>query len=202
MTHSRDREAFSNGALTYRTEYTLGFLALLPLLATGVAKGTGWLVTIIVVYVGVPLLIWSLLVDRLASTVLRVICRLRESSGHQYYFERQVGKPGVSRRILRDFRVLIFVFFLSALIVPQVTQVNPNTPLVIVSNAFIYVAIFLLAIQSSIHSLLWALEDSGLRSHNTTRLTVTFPAARTSRWLSSPGGIAAFVPFALGLGEG
>jgi len=66
--------------LTYRTEYTLGFLALLPLLATGVAKGTGWLVTIIVVYVGIPLLIWSLLVDRLAFLALRIICRLRESS--------------------------------------------------------------------------------------------------------------------------
>jgi hypothetical protein len=186
--------------LTYRTEYTLGFLALLPLLAAGVSRGTGWLVTIIVVYVGVPLLIWSLLVDRLAFMVLRLICRLRESSGHQYYFERQVGKPGVSRRILRDFRVLIFVFFLSALIVPQVTQVNPNTPLVIVSNAFIYVAIFLLAIPSSIHVLLWVLEDSGLRCHNTTRLTVTVPAAWTSRWLSSLGGIGAFVSFAVAMG--
>ena len=186
--------------MTYRTEYTLGFLALLPLLATGVAKGTGWLVTIIVVYVGVPLLIWSLLVDRLASLVLRIICRLRESSGLQYYFERQVGKPGVSRRILRDFRVLIFVFFLSALIVPQVTQVNPNTPLVIVSNAFIYIAIFLLAIPSSVHVLLWVLEDSGLRCHNTKRLTVTVPAAWTSRWLSSLGGIGAFDSFAVAMG--
>jgi len=188
--------------LTYRTEYTLGFLALLPLLATGVAKGTGWLVTIIVVYVGVPLLIWSLLVDRLASIVLRVICRLRESSGHQYYFERQVGKPGVSRRILRDIRVLVFVFFLSALIVPQVTQVNLQNPqnIVIVSNEFIYVAIFLLAIPSSIHVLLWVLEDSGLRCHNTTRLTVTVPAAWTSRWLSSLGGIGAFVSFAVAMG--
>ncbi len=185
--------------MTYRTEYALGFLALLPLLATGIAKGTGWLVTIIVVYVGVPLLIWSLLVDRLASFVLRIICRLRESSGHQYYFERQVGKPGVSRRILRDFRVLVFVFFLSALIVPQVTQVNPQN-LVIVSNAFIYVAIFLLAIPSSIHVLLWVLEDSGLRCHNTTRLTVTVPAAWTSRWLSSLGGIGAFVSFAIAMG--
>ena len=189
----------SLGALTYRTEYTLGFLALLPLLATGVAKGTGWLVTIVVVYIGVPLLIWSLLVDRLASLVLRIICRLRESSGHQYYFERQVGKPGVSRRILRDIRVLVFVFFISALIVPQVTQVNPQN-LVIVSNAFIYVAIFLLAIPSSIHVLLWVLEDSGLRCHNTTRLTVTVPAAWTSRWLSSLGGIGAFVSFAVAMG--
>ena len=193
------REALSTGALTYRTEYTLGFLALLPLLATGVAKGTGWLVTIIVVYVGIPLLIWSLVVDRLASLVLRIICRVRESSGHQYYFERQVGKPGVSRRLLRDIRVLVFVFFLSALIVPQVTQVNPQN-LVIVSNAFIYVAIFLLAIPSSIHVLLWVLEDSGLRCHNTMRLTVTVPAAWTSRWLSSLGGIGAFVSFAVAMG--
>ena len=193
------REALSTGALTYRTEYTLGFLALLPLLATGVAKGTGWLVTIIVVYVGIPLLIWSLVVDRLASLVLRIICRVRESSGHQYYFERQVGKPGVSRRLLRDIRVLVFVFFLSALIVPQVTQVNPQN-LVIVSNAFIYVAIFLLAIPSSIHVLLWVLEDSGLRCHNTMRLTVTVPAAWTSRWLSSIGGIGAFVSFAVAMG--
>ncbi len=168
--------------MTYRTEYTLGFLALLPLLATGVAKGTGWLVTIIVVYVGIPLLIWSLLVDRLAFLALKIICRLRESSGHQYYFERQVGK-----------------FFLSALIVPQVTQVNPQN-LVIVSNAFIYVAIFLLAIPSSIHVLLWVLEDSGLRCHNTSRLTVTVPAAWTSRWLSSLGGIGAFVSFAVAMG--
>jgi len=133
--------------------------------------------------------------------VLRIICRLRESSGHQYYFERQVGKPGVSRRILRDMRVLVFVFFLSALIVPQVTQINPQNPqnLVIVSNAFIYVAIFLLAIPSSIHVLLWVLEDSGLRCHNTTRLTVTVPAAWTSRWLSSLGGIGAFVSFAVAM---
>jgi hypothetical protein len=186
--------------LTYRTEYTLGFLALLPLLATGVSMGTGWLVTIIVVYIGVPLLIWSLLVDRLAFLVLRVICRFRESSGHQYYFEKHVGKPGVSRRILRDLRVLVFVFFLSALIVPQVTQVNPNTPLVIVSNEFIYVAIFLLAIPSSIHVLLWVLEDSGLRCHNTSRLIVTVPAAWTSRWLSSLGGIGAFISFAVAMG--
>ena len=186
--------------MTYRTEYTLGFLALLPLLAAGVSRGTGWLVTIIVVYVGVPLLIWSLVVDRLASFVLRIICGLRESSGHQYYFERQVGRPGVSRRLLRDIRVLVFVFFLSALIVPQVTQVNAHTPLVIVSNEFIYVAIFLLAIPSSIHVLLWVLEDSGLRCHNTSRLTVTVPAAWTSRWLSSLGGIGAFVSFAVAMG--
>src|SRR2546430_17426028 len=88
---------------------------------------------------------------------------------------------------------------MSALIVPQVTQGNPQN-LVIVSNAFIYVAIFLLAIPSSIHVLLWVLEDSGLRCHNTTRLTVTVPAAWTSRWLSSLGGIGAFVSFAVALG--
>jgi hypothetical protein len=185
--------------LTYRTEYTLGFLTLLPLLASGVSRGTGWLVTIVVVYIGVPLLVWSLLVDRLAFFVLRVICRFRESSGHQYYFEKQVGRPGVSRRLLRDFRVLAFVFLLSALIVPQVTQVNPQN-LVIVSNEFIYVAIFLLAIPSSIHVLLWVLEDSGLRCHNTSRLTVTVPAAWTSRWLSSLGSIGAFVSFAVAMG--
>lgn len=187
------------GALTYRTEYTLGILALLPLLATGTGRGLGWLVTILVVYIGVPLLIWSLVVDRLASFVLRLICRFRESSGHQYYFERQVGMPGVKRRLLRDFRVLAFVFLLSTLIVPQVTQVAPEN-LVLVSNEFIYVAIFLLAIPSSIHVLLWVLEDSGLRCHNTSRITVTVPAAWTSRWLASIGSVGAFVSFAVAMG--
>lgn len=156
----------------------------------------GWLTTILVVYIGVPLLIWSLLVDRLASMVLRLICRFRESSGHQYYFEKQVGMPGVGRRLLRDIRVLFFIFLLSALIVPLVTSVNPGD-LVPVSNTFIYVAIFLLAVPSSIHVLLWVLEDSGLRCHNTSRVTVTVPASWTSRWLSSLGGIGAFVSFAL-----
>src|SRR3989475_12777737 len=106
--------------------------------------------------------------------------------------------PRVSRRLLRDLRVLIFVFLLSALIVPQVTQVTPNN-LVFGSNPFIYVAIFLLAIPSSIHVLLWVLEDSGLRCHNISRLTVTVPAAWTSRWLSSLGGIGAFVCFAVAM---
>ena len=185
--------------MTYRTEYTLGILALLPLLATGTGRGLGWLVTILVVYIGVPLLFWSLVVDRLASLVLRLICRFRESSGHQYYFERQVGMPGVKRRLLRDFRVLAFVFLLSALIVPQVTQVAPEN-LVLVSNEFIYVAIFLLAIPSSIYVLLWVLEDSGLRCHNTSRITVTVPAAWTSRWLASIGSVGAFVSFAVAMG--
>lgn len=182
--------------MTYRTEYILGILSLIPLLEIGASKGLGWLTTVLVVYIGVPLLIWSLLVDRLASLVLRLICRFRESSGHQYYFERQVGKPGLTRRILRDLRVLFFIFLLSALIVPLVTSVSPGD-LVPVSNPFIYVAIFLLAVPSSIHVLLWVLEDSGLRCHNTSRVTVTVPASWTSRWLSSLGGIGAFVSFAL-----
>jgi hypothetical protein len=185
--------------LTYRTEYALGFLALLPLLATGGSRGIGWLVTVVVVYIGVPLLIWNLLVDRLAFLVLGIISRFRKSSGNQYYFERLVGAPGFSRRILRDLRVLLFVFMLSALIVPQVTEVTPAN-LVLVSNAFIYVAIFLLAIPSSIHVLLWVLEDSGLRCHNTSRVTVTVPAAWTSRWLASLGSLGAFVSFAVAMG--
>ncbi len=194
-----DHQNSSRGPLTYRTEYALGILSLLPLLETGASRGLGWLVTILVVYIGVPLLIWSLLVDRLAFLVLRVVCRFRESSGHQYYFEKQVGMPGVSRRLLRDLRVLIFVFLLSALIVPQVTQVTPNN-LVFGSNPFIYVAIFLLAIPSSIHVLLWVLEDSGLRCHNISRVTITVPAAWTSRWLASLGSLGAFVSFAVATG--
>jgi hypothetical protein len=138
-------------------------------------------------------------VPRLASLVLRLICRFRESSGHQYYFERQVGKPGVSRRLLRDFRVLAFVFLLSALLVPQVADVTPQN-FVLVSNAFIYTAIFLLAIPSSIYVLLWVLEDSGLRCHNIGRVTVTVPASWTSRWLASIGSVGAFVSFAVALG--
>jgi len=188
-----------SGALTYRTEYFLGILSLIPLLEIGAAKGLGWLTTILVVYIGVPLLIWSLLVNHLASFVVRLVCRFRESSGHQYYFERQIGMPGVSRRLLRDVRVLFFVFLLSALIVPLVTSVSPGN-LVPVSNTFIYVAIFLLAVPSSIHVLLWTLEDSGLRCHNTTRVTVTVPAQWMSRWLSSAGGIGAFVSFAITMG--
>ena len=191
-----------NGALTYRTEYFLGILSLIPLLELGAIKGLGWLTTILVVYIGVPLLIWSLLVNHLASFVVRLVCRFRESSGHQYYFERQIGMPGVSRRILRDLRVLFFVFLLSALIVPLVTNVSPGdlASASNVSNAFIYIAIFLLAVPSSIHVLLWVLEDSGLRCHNTTRVTVTVPAQWMSRWLSSAGGIGAFISFALTLG--
>jgi hypothetical protein len=185
--------------LTYRTEYVLGILSLLPLLATGAGRGLGWLVTILVLYIGVPLLLWSLVVDRLASFVLRIICRFRESSGHQYYFERQVGMPGFKRRFLRDLRVLAFVFLLSALIVPLLTPVDPGN-LLLVGNEFIYVAIFLLAVPSSIHVLFWVLEDSGLRCHNTTRITVTVPAAWTSRWLSSLGSVGAFVTFAVTMG--
>jgi hypothetical protein len=185
--------------LTYRTEYALGILSLIPLLEIGVAKGLGWLTTILAVYIGVPLMMWSLLVDRFAFLVLRIICRFRESSGHQYYFERQVGRPGVSRRILRDLRVLFFVFLLSALIVPLVTDVTPGN-FVPVSNTFIYVAIFLLAVPSSIHVLLWVLEDSGLRCHNTSRVTVTVPASWTSRWLSSVGGLGAFISFTVTMG--
>lgn len=185
--------------MTYRTEYTLGILSLLPLLATGASRGLGWTVTILVLYVGVPLLIWSLVVDKLAFFILRMICRFRESSGHQYYFEKQVGMPGFKRRLLRDLRVLFFVFLLSALIVPLFTTVAPGN-LVLVGNEFIYVAIFLLAVPSAIHVLLWVLEDSGLRCHNTNRITVTVPAAWTSRWLSSFGSIGAFVSFAIAMG--
>ncbi len=185
--------------MTYRTEYALGILSLIPLLEIGASKGLGWLTTILFVYIGVPLLIWSLLVGPLASLVLRSVCRFRQSSGHQYYFERQVGMPGVSRRLLRDFRVLFFIFLLSALIVPLVTDVSPGN-LVPVSNTYIYVAILLLAVPSSIHVLLWVLEDSGLRCHNTSRVTVTVPASWMSRWLSSAGGIGAFISFALTMG--
>lgn len=182
--------------MTYRTEYLLGILSLIPLLELGASRGLGWLTTILFIYVGVPLLIWSLFVERLAAVVLRLVCRFRESSGHQYYFERQVGMPGVSRRILRDLRVLFFVFLLSALIVPLVTNVTPVN-FTVVSNTYLYIAIFLLAVPSSIHVLLWVLEDSGLRCHNTSRVTVTVPASWTSRWLSSLGGIGAFVSFAI-----
>ncbi len=191
-----------SGPLTYRTEYVLGILSLIPLLETSAPKGLGFLVTILVVYIGVPLLIWSLVVDRLASLVLRLVCRFRESSGHQYYFERQVGMPGVKRRLLRDFRVLAFVFLLSALIVPLVTDVSPGNlvPVSNITNTFLYVAIFLLAVPSSIHVLLWVLEDSGLRCHNTSRITVTVPAAWASRWLSSVGGVGAFISFAITMG--
>jgi hypothetical protein len=185
--------------LTYRTEYAIGFLTLLPLLEAGAARGTSWLVTIVFVYIGIPLLVWSILVPRLASLVLRLICRFRESSGHQYYFEKQVGKPGVSRRLLRDFRILTFVFLLSALLVPQLTDVSPQN-FILVSNAFVYTAIFLLAVPSSIYVLLWVLEDSGLRCHNTGRITVTVPAAWTSRWLASIGSVGAFVSFAVAMG--
>lgn len=185
--------------MTYRKEFVLGVLALMPLLAAGTYKGLGWLLTVVLVYVGVPVLTWSFLVDRLALLVLVIIRRFRESSGHQYYFEKQVGAPGFSRRILRDFRVLLFVFVLSATIVPSITQVSPAN-LAIASNEFIYVAIFLLAIPSSIHVLLWVLEDSGLRCHNPTRVTVTVPGAWISNWLSSLGGLGAFVSFAVALG--
>ena len=185
--------------MTYRTEYTLGILSLLPLLATGASRGLGWLVTILVLYIGVPLLIWSLVVDRLASFILRMICRFRESSGHQYYFEKQVGMPGFKRRFLRDLRVLAFVFLLSALIVPLFTPIAPGN-FGLIGSEFIYVAIFLLAVPSSIHVLLWVLEDSGLRCHNTNRITVTVPAAWASRWLSSLGSIGAFVSFAIAMG--
>ncbi len=185
--------------MTYRKEYVLGLLALMPLLAAGTYKGIGWLLTVVIVYVGVPLLTWSLLVDRLALLVLGIIRRFRESSGHQYYFEKPVGAPGFSRRILRDLRVLLFVFVLSASIVPEVTDVTPDK-LALVSNAFIYVAILLLAIPSSVHVLLWVLEDSGLRCHNPSRVTVTVPGAWMSKWLASLGSLGAFVSFAVALG--
>ncbi len=125
----------------------------MPLLAAGTYKGIGWLITIIAVYVGIPVLIWSLVVDRLAFLVIGIIRHFRESSGHQYYFEKPVGPPGFSRRILRDFRVLLFVFVLSATIVPQITEVSP-ADIAIVSNEFVYVAIFILAVPSSIHVLI------------------------------------------------
>lgn len=131
--------------------------------------------------------------------VIWIIRHFRESSGHMYYFERPVGPPGFSRRILRDFRVLLFIFVLSASIVPQITDViPPNT--VIVSNAFVYVAIFLLAVPSSIHVLFWVLEDSGLRCHNPKRVTVSAPGAWMSNWLFSVGSLGAFLTFIVSLG--
>ncbi len=141
--------------MTYRKEYVIGILSLMPLLAAGTYKGLGWLITIIAVYVGIPVLIWSLVVDHLVFLVIGIIRYFRESSGHMYYFERPVGPPGFSRRIMRDFRVLLFVFVLSATIVPQITSVSPAN-VAIVSNEFVYVAIFILAVPSSIHVLFWA----------------------------------------------
>ena len=185
--------------MTYRKEYAIGILSLMPLLAAGTYKGIGWLFTIIIVYVGIPLLIWSLVVDRLAFLVIGIIRHFRESSGHQYYFEKPVGPPGFSRRIMRDFRVLLFVFVLSASIVPQITDVNPAN-VAIVSNAFVYVAIFILAVPSSVHVLFWVLEDSGLRCHNPKRVTVTAPGAWMSNWLASVGSLGAFLTFAVSLG--
>jgi hypothetical protein len=185
--------------LTFRKEYVIGILSLLPLLSAGTYKGLGWLVTIIVVYVGIPVLIWSLVVNRLAFMVIWIIRHFRESSGHMYYFERPVGPPGFSRRILRDFRVLLFVFVLSASIVPQITNVTPAN-IVIVSDAFVYVAIFLLAVPSAIHVLFWVLEDSGLRCHNPKRVTVTAPGAWMSNWLASVGSLGAFLTFIVSLG--
>ncbi|TMI14206.1 hypothetical protein E6H33_08910 [Candidatus Bathyarchaeota archaeon] len=185
--------------MTYRKEYVLGILSLVPLLAAGTYKGIGWLITIIAVYVGIPVLIWSLVVDRLAFLVIGIIRHFRESSGHQYYFEKPVGPPGFSRRILRDFRVLLFVFVLSATIVPQITEVSP-ADIAIVSNEFVYVAIFILAVPSSIHVLFWVLEDSGLRCHNPKRVTVTAPGAWMSNWLASVGSLGAFLTFAISLG--
>jgi len=168
-------------------------------MSAGTYKGLGWLVTIIVLYIGVPALIWSLVVPRLAFFVIWVIRRFRESSGHMYYFERPVGPPGFSRRVMRDFRVLLFVFVLSASIVPQITDVAPAN-VAIVSNAFVYVAIFLLAVPSSIHVLFWVLEDSGLRCHNPKRVTVTAPGAWMSNWLASVGSLGAVLTFAVSLG--
>ena len=185
--------------MTFRKEYVIGILSLLPLLSAGTYKGLGWLITIIAVYVGIPVLIWSLVVNRLAFLVIWIIRHFRESSGHMYYFERPVGPPGFSRRILRDFRVLLFVFVLSASIVPQITDVTPAN-IVIVSDAFVYVAIFLLAIPSSIHVLFWVLEDSGLRCHNPKRVTVTAPGAWMSNWLASVGSLGAFLTFIVSLG--
>lgn len=185
--------------MTYRKEYVIGFLSLLPLLSAGTYKGPGWLITIVVVYVGIPVLIWSLVVNRFAFMVIWLIRHFRESSGHMYFFERPVGPPGFSRRILRDFRVMLFVFVLSASIVPQITDVTPAN-IVIVSNAFVYVAIFLLAVPSSIHVLFWVLEDSGLRCHNPKRVTVTAPGAWMSNWLASVGSLGAFLTFIVSLG--
>ena len=137
--------------------------------------------------------------DRLVFLVIGIIRYFRESSGHQYYFEKLVGPPGFSRRILRDFRVLLFVFVLSAIVVPRITDVSPAN-IAIVSNAFVYVAIFVLAVPSSIHVLFWVLEDSGLRCHNPKRVTVTAPGAWMSNWLASVGSLGAFLTFAVSLG--
>jgi hypothetical protein len=185
--------------LTYRKEYILGILSLMPLLAAGTYRGLGWLITIIAIYIGIPVIIWSVMVSRLAFFVIWIIRHFRESSGHQYYFERPVGPPGFSRRLLRDLRVLLFVFVLSASIVPQVTDIIP-TNIAIVSNDFVYVAIFLLAVPSSIHVLFWVLEDSGLRCHNPKRVTVTAPGAWMSNWLASVGSLGALLTFAISLG--
>src|SRR5437879_13402606 len=171
----------------------------MPLLAAGTYKGLGWLITIIAVYVGIPVLMWILLVDRLVFLVIGIIRYFRESSGHMYYFERPVGPPGFSRRIMRDFRVLLFVFVLSATIVPQITSVSPAN-VAIVSNEFVYVAIFFLAFPSWIHVFYWVLEDSGLRCHNPKRVTVTAPGAWMSNWLASVGSLGAFLTFAVSLG--
>src|SRR5207245_4314882 len=97
----------------------------MPRLAARSYKGMCWLVTIRVVYVGSPVLIWSLVVDRLVFLVIGIIRYFRESSGHQYYFEKLVGPPGFSRRILRDFRVLLFVFVLSAIVLLRIPVVCP-----------------------------------------------------------------------------
>src|SRR2546426_11074380 len=106
----------------------------MPLLAAGTYKGIGWLVTIIVVYVGIPVVIWSLVVDRLVFLVIGIIRHFRESSGHQYYFEKLFGPPGFSRRILRDFRVLLFLFVLSATVVQRINDFSP-AKIELVSNA-------------------------------------------------------------------
>src|SRR5438094_10659711 len=87
-------EAITRGFLTYRKEYVLGILSLMPLLAAGTYKGLGCLVTIIVVYVGIPVLIWSLVVDRLAFFVIWIIRDFRDASGHQYYFGGPVRRAG------------------------------------------------------------------------------------------------------------
>src|SRR3989442_12435344 len=160
----------------------------MPLLAAGTYKGSRWLVTLIVVCEGIPVLIWSLVVDRLVFLVIGLIRHFRESSGHQYYFEKLVGPPGFSRRILRDFRVFLFVFVLSATVVPRITDVSPAN-IAIVRKEFVYVAIFILAVPSSIHVLFWVLEDSGLRGHNPKRVTVTVPGGRISKWLASVGNL-------------
>src|SRR2546428_5510819 len=110
-----------------------------------------------------------------------------------------VVPPGFTRRILRDFRVLLFVYGLSAIVDPQITSVSPAN-VAIVSNEFVYVAIFILAVPSSVHVLFWVLEDSGLRCHNPKRVTVTAPGAWMSNWLASVGSLGAFLTFAISLG--